>query len=188
MSSITPRNTARPTGQPGPETPTEAPRWLDDQQQSAWRANAAIMIRLPAALDARMQTEAGLTYFEYMVLSTLSEADDHTLRMSALAARTSSSLPRLSQVAGRLEKRGFLRRSRVPGSGRRTNATLTDVGYAKVVAVAPGHVTAVREYFIDVLKPDDLAVLERLGTAVGLAIDRNTLVPGAADSASRGTE
>ncbi|WP_250004655.1 MarR family winged helix-turn-helix transcriptional regulator [Actinoplanes sp. M2I2] len=180
MSSITPRETA-PPHRAGPETSAVPTRWLDDEQQNAWRANAAIMIRLPAALDARMQTEAGLTYFEYMVLSSLSEAEDHTMRMSALAARTSSSLPRLLQVAGRLEKRGLLQRSRVPGSGRRTNATLTDAGYAKVVEAAPRHVVAVREYFIDVLEPGDLAALGRIGAAVGVAIDQNTPGLGAAD-------
>nr|WP_221380681.1 MarR family winged helix-turn-helix transcriptional regulator [Actinoplanes polyasparticus] len=186
MSSITPRKTARQHRAPEPEHRTAETRWLDDAQQSAWRANAAIMIRLPAVLDARMQAEAGLTFFEYTVLSTLSEVDDRTLRMTALAARTSSSLSRLSQVAGRLEKRGFLQRSRVPGSGRRTNATLTEAGYAKVVAVAPGHVAAVREYFIDVLEPGDLSALGRIGSAVGIAIDQNTPDLGAADSSPRG--
>ncbi|GAB3838894.1 MarR family winged helix-turn-helix transcriptional regulator [Kribbella italica] len=106
------------------------------------------------------------------MLATLSEADDWTLRMSTVAARTSASLSRLSHVAGRLEKRGFLQRSRVPGSGRRTNATLTQSGYDKVVASAPAHVTAVREFFVDVLEPGDLDILRRIGDAVGASLDR----------------
>lgn len=92
--------------------------------------------------------------------------------MSEVAARTSSSPSRLSHVAGRLEKRGLLRRSRVPGSGRRTNATLTDAGYAKVVASAPAHVAAVREFFMDALEPGDLDSLRRIGDAVGARLDR----------------
>ncbi|MET7950967.1 MarR family winged helix-turn-helix transcriptional regulator [Micromonospora sp. NPDC005324] len=187
MPSRTPSEAAEPHRLPGSGPSVGEPRWLDDEQQLAWRANAAIMIRLPAALDARMHRETGLTYFEYMVLSSLSEADDHTLRMGALASRTSSSLSRLSHVAGRLEKQGLLQRSRVPGSGRRTNATLTAAGYAKVAATAPGHVAAVREYFIDVLEPNDLATLRRIGAAVAASIDRDIPGPSVTDMPTPGS-
>ncbi|MBB5917633.1 DNA-binding MarR family transcriptional regulator [Nocardia transvalensis] len=133
------------------------------------------MISLPAALDARMQREAELTFFEYMVLSVLSEQPDRTLQMSDLAARTAASLSRLSHVAARLEKRELLTRARVPGSGRRTVAMLTEAGYQAVVAAAPGHVAAVREYLIDELEPHDLAALCRIGTAVAAALEREQL-------------
>lgn len=147
------------------------PRWLNGDELAAWLANSAIMISLPAALDARMQRESRMTFFEYMVLSVLSEEPDRTMQMSALAARTSASLSRLSHVVGRLEKRGLLARSRIPGAGRRTNTTLTEAGYDVVVAAAPGHVAAVREYLIDLLEPRDLMALRRIGTAVDAAIN-----------------
>ncbi|MEU8207462.1 MarR family transcriptional regulator [Streptosporangium sp. NPDC049046] len=152
--------------------PAAATRWLSRDELAAWLANSAIMISLPAALDARMQREAQLTFFEYMVLSVLSEEPERTLRMSDLATRTSASLSRLSHVVGRLEKRELLERARIPGSGRRTVATLTEAGYQVVVAAAPGHVKAVREYLIDELEPHDLAALRRIGTAVDAAINR----------------
>ena len=165
------------TDGPGAEEPAVAedePRWLNDEERAAWLANSAIMISLPAALDARMQRESQLTFFEYMVLSVLSEEPDRTLQMSELAARTSASLSRLSHVVGRLEKRGFLSRARIPGPGRCTNATLTEAGYEMVVAAAPGHVAAVREYLLDGLEPHDLAALRRIGKAVDAAINRGT--------------
>ncbi|MER8073407.1 MarR family transcriptional regulator [Streptomyces sp. NPDC094034] len=168
----------------GPVTET---RWLNHDERAAWLANSAIMISLPAALDARMQCEAQLTFFEYMVLSVLSEQPAHTLQMSDLAARTASSLSRLSHVAGRLEKRGLLARARIPGSGRRTNATLTEAGYETVVAAAPGHVAAVREYLMDGLGPQELAALRRIGTAVEAAIKRAQLDGGSAASTPPGT-
>ncbi|MBQ1023778.1 MarR family transcriptional regulator [Micromonospora sp. C95] len=145
---------------------------MSDDERAAWLANSAIMISLPAALDARMQRESRLTFFEYMVLSVLSEEPERTMRMSRLAARTAASLSRLSHVVERLEKRGLLARVRVPGAGRRTNAVLTEAGYEVVVAAAPGHVAAVREYLIDQLEPHELATLRRIGTAVEAAIDR----------------
>ncbi|WP_250004674.1 MarR family winged helix-turn-helix transcriptional regulator [Actinoplanes sp. M2I2] len=147
-------------------------RWLNEDELAAWWANSALMISLPAALDARMQRETPLTFFEYMVLSVLSEQPERTLQMSDLATRTSASLSRLSHVVGRLEKRGLMARARVPGAGRRTVATLTEAGYQEVVAAAPKHVAAVREYLIDELEPHELATLRRIGTAVNAAINR----------------
>lgn len=94
------------------------------------------------------------------------------MRMSALASRTSASPSRLSHVANRLEQRGLLTRCRVPGSGRRTAATLSDAGWRTVVEVAPTHVAAVRDLFIDALDSADLPALERIGRAVGACLDR----------------
>ncbi|TDC75959.1 MarR family winged helix-turn-helix transcriptional regulator [Streptomyces hainanensis] len=162
--------------------PTAETRWLNSDELAAWLANSAIMISLPAALDARMQREAQLTFFEYMVLSVLSEQPARTMQMSALAARTAASLSRLSHVVGRLEKRELLARNRIPGSGRRTAATLTEAGFEVVVAAAPGHVAAVREYLIDDLEPQDLVALRRIGAAVDAAIKREQPDAGSAAS------
>lgn len=145
-------------------------RWLNEAELAAWWANSSLMITLPAALDARMQRDAQMTFYEYMVLSVLSEQDARSMQMSQLAARTSSSLSRLSHVAGRLEKRGLITRTRIPGPGRRALATLTDEGQRVVEAAAPGHVAAVREYIIDHLDPRDLDALRRIGEAVETAI------------------
>jgi DNA-binding MarR family transcriptional regulator len=108
-----------------------------------------MVIKLPAVLDAQLQRDAELTFFEYMVLATLSERPCRTMRMSELTATISASLSRLSHIASRLEARGCLTRQRCPGPGRATNATRTGAGYAKVVAAAPGHVQAARDFLID---------------------------------------
>ena len=146
--------------------------WLSDEEQAAWRPFVALLFRMPAALDAQLQKEAGISNFEYMVLSSLSEAPGRTLRMSELAAMASGSLSRLSHVVSRLESRGWVRREACPGDGRFINAVLTDEGWAKVVDIAPGHVAAVRRLLVDVLPPEDLrtlgAISERLLDAQGL--------------------
>ncbi|GAA4335601.1 hypothetical protein GCM10023086_68210 [Streptomyces venetus] len=54
-----------------------------------------------------------------------------------LAEHTGSTLSRLSNMASRLEKRGWQRRRPDPADGRYTLATLTDGGMAKVAAAAP---------------------------------------------------
>jgi DNA-binding MarR family transcriptional regulator len=133
--------------------------WLSDEEQAAWRPFVALLFRMPAALDAQLQRDAGISNFEYLVLSGLSEAPGRTLRMSELAAMASGSLSRLSHVVSRLESRGWVRREACPGDGRFINAVLTDEGWAKVVATAPGHVAAVRKLLVDVLSPEDLRTL-----------------------------
>jgi DNA-binding MarR family transcriptional regulator len=149
----------------------ENPRWLSAPERSAWVAMAAMMTKLPAALDHQMQRDADLTFFEYMVLAMLSESPGMTQRMSDLAALTSASPSRLSHVASRLERAGFLARQRCPGRGRSTNAVLTDAGHAKVVAAAPAHVVAVREYFIDALSPEQLGTLADIAGQVRQRLD-----------------
>ena len=103
-------------------------RWLDDEEQDAWRQLAAVITRLPAALDTQLQRDADLTHFGYWVLAMLSEEPTGPLRMSELAARANSSLSRLSHGVGRLEKQGWVRRERSPDDGRGSVAVLTDAG------------------------------------------------------------
>lgn len=147
------------------------PRWLDAEEQRVWLALAYTLGRLPAALDARLQRDAGISTFEYMVLSGLSMAPEHTRRMTELADFTASSLSRLSNVVGRLEKRGWLRRHTDPGDGRCTLVTLTEGGWSKVVASAPRHVEAVRHLVFDPLTKVQQRQLGEIGGRILRAID-----------------
>jgi DNA-binding MarR family transcriptional regulator len=156
--------------------PTQAPepRWLDGIERDAWLSLIGVIIRLPAALDAQLQRDAGLSHFEYMVMVNLSNADDHVLRMSQLAALCHSSLSRLSHVVARLERRGWLRRDPCPDDGRATLATLTDDGFATLASAAPGHVDAVRAYVIDALDPEQLGQLSAIGDTILGRLDGDT--------------
>jgi DNA-binding MarR family transcriptional regulator len=127
------------------------PRWLDAEERAAWLALVSVLIKLPAALDAQLQRDSGLSHFEYNVLAGLSEAEGGALRMSVLAAHADGSLPRLSQVIARLERRGLVRRTPDPDDGRYTLAMLTDAGRDAVTAAAPGHVETVRQLVFDPL-------------------------------------
>ena len=133
--------------------------WLDADQQAAWIRFAAVLELLPAALDAQLNRDEGLTHFDYFALAMLSESPDRTLRMTALAARTNATLPRLSRVVSRLEVLGLVERKPCPQDRRATNAHLTPVGWEKVVHAAPGHVATVRQYVIDALTPAQLRQL-----------------------------
>jgi DNA-binding MarR family transcriptional regulator len=134
----------------GPHAGAE-PRWLDPEERAAWLSLVSVLIKLPAALDAQLQRDAGLSHFEYSVLAGLSEAPGGSLRMSVLAAHADGSLPRLSQVIARLERRGLVRRTPDPDDGRYTLAVLTGAGRDAVTAAAPGHVETVRNLVFDPL-------------------------------------
>jgi len=142
------------------------PRWLTSDERDAWIPLIGVLIKLPAALDAQLQRDAGLSHFEYMVLSRLSEASARTLRMSDLAILANGSLSRLSHVVTRLERRGWVRREACPGDGRYTNAVLTADGWAKVTATAPGHVAAVRQFVVDALSPEQIGQLRDIAESV----------------------
>ena len=152
-------------------------QWLSEEQQAAWRPFIALLLRLPAALDAQLQKDAGITQFDYLVLSGLSEAPGRTLRMSELAATANSSLSRLSHVVSRLEATGWVRREACPGDGRFINAVLTDEGWEKVKETAPGHVAAVRELLVGTLSEDELVRLGAISAKVLAAQGIKVVVP-----------
>ena len=147
------------------------PRWLTSDEQRAWMALGSMLFRLPPALDAQLQRDADLSFFEYGVLAALSEAPDCTLRMSDLAFLAEGSLPRLSQVVGRMERRGWVSRKPDPTDGRYTLAILTDDGWEKVVRTAPGHVEAVRLLVFDALTKTQVGQLTSIGQRIMRAID-----------------
>jgi DNA-binding MarR family transcriptional regulator len=150
----------------------DAPDWLDAEEQHAWRALAGVMTLLPAALDAQLQRDAGLTHFAYWVLAMLSEAPDRTLVMSELATASRSSLSRLSHAVTRLERQGLVARRKSSSDARVTLLQLTDAGWQTVVAAAPGHAATVRALVFDGLSRNEVValgsvsarLLERLGT------------------------
>lgn len=146
-------------------------QWLDPEERAAWLSLSRIIVKLPSALDGQLERDADLNYFEYLVMAMLSEQDDRTLRMSQLAALSNASLSRLSHVAKRLEARGFLQREPDPHDGRYTRAVLSESGHAKVVASAPGHVTAVRELVFDALTSTQLGRLREATDAILARVD-----------------
>jgi DNA-binding MarR family transcriptional regulator len=142
------------------------PRWLSPEEEQAWIGVTAVMWLLPGPLDAQLQRDSGLNLFDYFVLSSLSMADGRQRRMSDLAARSNANPSRVSNVVSRLEAQGWVTRHTDVQDRRSTVATLTDAGWDKVVAAAPGHVTAVRRLLIDRLSPAHLAALREVGAVV----------------------
>ena len=152
-------------------------RWLNDQEEAAWRAVAMAMHKLQWALECQLERDAGLSFIEYHAMARLSEDPDHTLRMSELAVLANASLSRLSHLITRLEGRGLVRRHPDPTDGRFTLATLTDKGYKKLVASAPAHVETVRELVVDPFSPSELERLKAACERITTQIDTSVRLP-----------
>jgi DNA-binding MarR family transcriptional regulator len=124
-------------------------RWLSAQEQQVWAQLSTMILRLQPVLSARLQREFGIGHFEYLAMARLSEAPGSMLRMSVLATLCGSSLPRLSQAVGRLEKRGWMSRRPDTEDGRYTVAALTAAGKRELQQAAPSHVEDVHEFVFD---------------------------------------
>jgi DNA-binding MarR family transcriptional regulator len=95
----------------GPPSAGAEPTWLTSQETDAWLGVATIALQLPGVLDAQLQRDAGIGFFEYSVLSWLSMAEERTIRMSELAELSRGSLSRLSNVVKRVSSAGNLIRA-----------------------------------------------------------------------------
>ena len=142
---------------------TAEPRWLDAEEQKAWRAWLYSTLLLQDQLDRELTREAGISHAYYEILVALSETEGRAMRMSELADRCLSSRSRLSHAVSRLEERGWVRRQVCEEDGRGQLAVLTDAGFAALEAAAPVHVESVRTHLFDQLNPEQVAALRDIG-------------------------
>lgn len=143
-------------------------RWLDESQQHRWRQLLTGTTYLLAALDHDLVAGVGLSLPEYEILVRLSEAPERTLRMSVLAGSLLHSRSRLTHTVSRMERAGLVERHRCEADRRGILATMTSLGWERLVSAAPVHVASVRERIVDVLAPDQFTALgEAMGVIVG---------------------
>jgi DNA-binding MarR family transcriptional regulator len=132
---------------------------LTTQEEAAWRALARAVLVIPRVLDADMLESQGLNITEYNVLMNLSEAPDHSLRMSELANFVSITVSGLTRVVERLSHRGLVERVRAESDGRGQLAVLTPAGLERLQQAWPSHLASVRRHVIDHLEEIDLVTL-----------------------------
>src|SRR5690606_20900864 len=106
-------------------------RWLDRDQQHAWRAFMVGTTLLLDRLDAELRAEFTFGLNEYEVLVRLSESDNHRMRMSSLADALSFSRSRVTHTVKRMESMELVTRTRSGGDGRGITCELTPKGREK---------------------------------------------------------
>lgn len=141
-------------------------RWLSEDEQATWRAFVHATTLLDDHLDRQLQRDAGMTHLYFALLSTLSETQGRSMRMTELAEKTKITRSRLSHAVARLEGNGWLRRESCPSDRRGQMCVLTDEGYQEVVRTAPGHVAAVRAAIFDRLTPEQTARLGEIARII----------------------
>jgi DNA-binding MarR family transcriptional regulator len=139
---------------------------LSDSEQLHWRTFVESSWALHTHLEDELRAATGLSMPDYHVMVTLSEAQDHRLRMGELANRMVFSPSRLTYQINSMVKRGLVRKQSCPDDGRGQEAVLTDAGLAALTEAAPLHLATVRESFIDHLDEEELAVIGRVFTKI----------------------
>ncbi|MGR7025727.1 MarR family winged helix-turn-helix transcriptional regulator [Geodermatophilus sp. URMC 62] len=138
-------------------------RWLDAEEQRAWRAWLYSTQLLHDRLERELTRATGIPHAYYEILVQLSETPGRQMRMSELADRCLSSRSRLSHAVSRLEERGWVRRQECAEDGRGLLAVLTDDGFTALEAAAPVHVEGVRTHLFDQLSPEQVAAVRDIG-------------------------
>jgi DNA-binding MarR family transcriptional regulator len=164
------------------------PAWLNPAEMEAWLALLTISDRLPAAIDAQLRRDHGLSRFEYYVLAMLSEAEGGCHAMTELSFLTNGSLSRLSHAVSKMQARGLVDRSPDPRDGRTTLVTLSGEGRALLEQAAPSHVAEVRRLVLDMVPPNRVTELGALLRPVVMRIlgDDAAPPPWEADMTRRG--
>lgn len=160
----------------GSESSGEGPRWLDAEEERAWRSYAEASVALLDALDHELQVRHGLALRDYEVLVRLSEAEGRRMRMADLAALIQDSSSCLSHRIDRLVRGGLIVRAPDPLDRRGRLARLTPKGLRALERASVDHLADVGRLFVDLLSADELRRTSRMfgRIAEALAAGRET--------------
>jgi DNA-binding MarR family transcriptional regulator len=134
-------------------------RWLNESEERAWRALQFMQMRLEAELARQLAAESGLSYPDYLVLVTLTDAPDGRMRLFELGSTLGWEKSRLSHHVSRMADRGLVKKEPCDDDRRGSFVVVTKRGRKEIEAAAPGHVRSVRQLFVDRLTPDELDVI-----------------------------
>ena len=123
------------------------------------RALGRMLLVLPRAMNADLETGQRMSLSEYSVLRHLSESPSGRMRMSELALACDMSLSGMTRLAAKLESLGYLNRVKCDEDARGWNAVLTGQGLDRLREAWPTHLASVRRHIFDHLGGLDLAEL-----------------------------
>lgn len=141
-------------------------RWLEPDEQHAWRSFITGVTALFEKLDRELREDHDVSLAEYELMVRLSERPGHTMRMAELASSVSYSRSRTTHTISRMERDGIVDRVACTHDGRGVMALLTPAGYQRLQEASHTHVHGVRRHLVDVADPDDFQALGRVFDAV----------------------
>ncbi len=155
---------------------------------AAWQAFLYSHAALVDRLDTELEDQLDLPLSWYDALVVLSESRPDGLRLHQLAGYLVLSQSGISRLVDRLERAGYVTRTRCPSDGRGTLACITEEGQAVLESAAPVHLAGVHEHFARHLSDEEAAVVQRALSRIvrHLRPDRRLLEPPAAPEGAEG--
>jgi len=144
---------------------------VTEQEWAAWRSFLSMRRRLDLALEHQLQRDADISASDYGVLITLFETPEKQLRAGEIAQTLGWEKSRVSHQVTRMEKRGLVERRLCDTDARGTWVGMTPDGSRAVLGAMRDHAATLRQYFFDVLTPDELAVFQGASDRVLAAIE-----------------
>jgi DNA-binding MarR family transcriptional regulator len=135
---------------------------LDPVELRAWRAFLSRHARVARRLEADLMARNDLPLAEFDVLFQLGMAEGRRLRMNELADRVLLSRAGITRLVDRLVADGLVSRMKCASDARGYYAVLMPAGVACLLEATPGHMAAVRRFFLESFTAPELETLAEL--------------------------
>lgn len=141
-------------------------RWLEPEQQRAWRAYVRMQGELNAHLSRQMSVDSEISMADFAVLVQLTDTPDGRVRVLELARLLHWEKSRISHHVARMEKRGLVRRENCGSDGRGSFVVLTGLGRSAIEDAAPAHAEIVRALVFDQLTEAEVESLREISEKI----------------------
>ncbi|MER5432014.1 MarR family transcriptional regulator [Streptomyces sp. NPDC002588] len=132
---------------------------LEPEEWEFWDTWMRAQRLLTRELERGLQRDCDISKAEFSVLVTLWQATGREMRVGELSESLDWDKSRVSHQLTRMEKRGFVERTRYGADGRRAGIGLTTEGRRAVQSAVLVHGGNIRRHFLDSLTPEQASVI-----------------------------
>jgi DNA-binding MarR family transcriptional regulator len=134
-------------------------RSLEPEEWEFWDVWMRAQRLLTRELERGLQHDCDISKPEFSVLVALSRAAGREMRVGELSESLDWDKSRVSHQLTRMEKRGFVTRTRYGADGRRAGVGLTAEGRRAAERAVLVHGGTIRRHFLDPLTPEQASVI-----------------------------
>ncbi|MDT0440261.1 MULTISPECIES: MarR family winged helix-turn-helix transcriptional regulator [Streptomyces] len=148
-------------------------RLLESEEWKFWDTWMRARRLLTRELERGLQRDCNVSKAEFSVLVTLWQAVGREMRVGELSESLDWDKSRVSHQLTRMEKRGFVKRTRYAVDGRRAGIGLTAEGRGAAQKAVLVHGDNIRRYFLDSLTPEQASVIRAWSEQAVDRLDRH---------------
>ncbi|MGW1624512.1 MarR family winged helix-turn-helix transcriptional regulator [Streptomyces sp. NPDC002172] len=134
-------------------------RSLEPREWEFWDVWMRAQRLLTRELERGLQRACDISKAEFSVLVTLWQAGGREMRVGELSESLDWDKSRVSHQLTRMEKRGFVQRTRYGADGRRAGIGLTAEGRGAAQSAVLVHGANIRRHVLDSLTPEQASVI-----------------------------